>query len=111
VPIGLAVDGASRHDMRLVEATRESIPVDQPKPTQAQPRSWCLDKLKNEKSRRDLFAPQGQTALPAVVQEQDTSFQAIRWMTDEVPARRTPDLYHTVMFAPSVGLAWQKTTP
>ena len=44
VPIGLAVSGANVHDMRLVEETLESIPVDRPKPTLKQPQNMCADK-------------------------------------------------------------------
>jgi putative transposase len=44
IPIGLAVDGAQRHDMKLTEATLESIPVERPKPTRKHPQGICLDK-------------------------------------------------------------------
>ena len=37
VPVGLAVEGANRHDKKLVEATLESIPVDRPEPTAEEP--------------------------------------------------------------------------
>ena len=42
--MGLAVDGANRPDMKLVEETLESIPVERPEPTPAQPQGLCLDK-------------------------------------------------------------------
>lgn len=44
VPIGLAIEGANRHDMKLVTATIESIVVARPKPTQESPQGMCLDK-------------------------------------------------------------------
>src|SRR3954454_24806684 len=34
VPVGLAVEGANRHDKKLAEATLESIPVERPEPTE-----------------------------------------------------------------------------
>ena len=34
VPIGLAIDGANRHDMKLVRATIERIVVERPEPTE-----------------------------------------------------------------------------
>lgn len=37
VPIGLAVDGANRHDMRMVRETIESIPVERPRPSKRKP--------------------------------------------------------------------------
>ena len=54
MPIGLAVDGANRHDMRMVEATLESIPVKRPKPTKNDPQGLCLDKGYDYDDVRDL---------------------------------------------------------
>jgi len=44
IPVGLAIDGANRHDMKLVQATLESIPVERPQPTPEAPQGLCLDK-------------------------------------------------------------------
>jgi len=44
VPIGAVIEGANRHDMRLVRATIESIIIDRPKPPEAHPQGMCLDK-------------------------------------------------------------------
>ncbi len=44
MPIGVAVDGANRHDCKLFEATLESIPVKRPKPRPYHPQGICLDK-------------------------------------------------------------------
>lgn len=44
VPIGVAVEGANRHDMKLVRATLESIVVQRPTPTEQEPQGVCLDK-------------------------------------------------------------------
>ena len=38
VPVGLAVDGANRHDMKLVRATVDSLPVPRPVPSPETPR-------------------------------------------------------------------------
>jgi putative transposase len=43
VPVGLAVDGANRPDMKMVRETIESIPVERPEPTAEQPQGMCLD--------------------------------------------------------------------
>jgi putative transposase len=43
VPIGLEVDGANRHDMKLVRATLQSLVVERPAPTTEQPQGMCLD--------------------------------------------------------------------
>ena len=37
IPVGLAVDGANRHDMKLVRATVDSLPVPRPAPTPERP--------------------------------------------------------------------------
>ena len=42
VPVGLAVEGANRHDKKLAEATLESIPVERPEPTEEAPQGICL---------------------------------------------------------------------
>ena len=44
IPVGLAVDGANRHDMKLVRETLESIIVERPESTEEQPQGICLDK-------------------------------------------------------------------
>ena len=62
VPVGLAVDGANRNDMKLVEATLESIPVDRPEPTPEQPQGLCMDKGYDYDEVRQLVAEFGFTA-------------------------------------------------
>jgi putative transposase len=44
IPVGLAVDGANRTDMKMARETLESIPVERPEPTPEQPQGLCLDK-------------------------------------------------------------------
>ena len=44
VPVGLAVDGANRHDMKPVGATVDSLPVERPASSPAHPLGMCLDK-------------------------------------------------------------------
>ena len=44
VPVGLAVDGANRHDMKLVRATGDNMLADRPVPSPEQPQGMCLDK-------------------------------------------------------------------
>ncbi len=41
VPIGLAVDGANRNDMKLVRETIERIVVERPQPTAEHPQGMC----------------------------------------------------------------------
>jgi ATP-binding cassette subfamily B protein len=62
VPVGLAVEGANRHDRKLVEATLESIPVERPEPTEAKPQGMCLDKGYDYDDTRVLVKEFGFTA-------------------------------------------------
>jgi len=62
VPVGLAVDGANRHDMKLVRATLESIVVERPEPSEAEPQGMCLDKGYDYAEVRALLTEFGFTA-------------------------------------------------
>jgi len=42
--VGLAVEGANRHDMKMVRETLDSIPIERPKPSRLKPQGMCLDK-------------------------------------------------------------------
>lgn len=44
MPIGVAIDGANRHDSRLLRATIESVPVKRAEPTSSNSQGMCLDK-------------------------------------------------------------------
>ena len=44
VPIGLTIEGANRHDMKLLRPTIESIIIKRPEPTEDHPQGMCLDK-------------------------------------------------------------------
>jgi len=44
VPLGLAIDGANRHDMKLLRPTLESIVVERPQASAEQEQGMCLDK-------------------------------------------------------------------
>ena len=62
VPIGLAVEGANRHDMKLVRATLASLVVQRPAPTPEQPQGMCLDKAYDSQEVRDILVEFGFTA-------------------------------------------------
>ncbi len=61
LPIGVAVDGANRHDMKLVERTLEAAMVQRPEPTAYQPQNMCLDKGCDYPEVRKLVAAWGYT--------------------------------------------------
>lgn len=62
VPVGLAVDGANRHDMKLVRATVENIVVARPEPTEDEPQGMCLDKGYDYEEVRAILTEFGFTA-------------------------------------------------
>jgi putative transposase len=62
LPLGLAVDGANRNDMKLAAQTLASIPVERPEPTAKHPQGMCLDKGYDYQEIRDLLREFGFTA-------------------------------------------------
>ncbi len=62
MPIGLAIDGANRHDMKLVRATIESIVAQRPQPTEERPQGMCLDKGYDFNEVRAILGEFGFTA-------------------------------------------------
>ena len=62
IPLGLAVEGANRNDMKLVRETVESIPVERPEPTPQEPQGMCLDKGYDYDEVRQILAEFGFTA-------------------------------------------------
>ena len=61
MPIGLAHDGANRHDLKLLEPTLDSIPIERPEPTPEQPQGLCLDRGYDSESARELASEHGYT--------------------------------------------------
>ena len=88
MPIGLAVDGANRHDMRMVEETLDSIPVKRPKPAKKKPQGLCLDKGYDYDDVRDLAKEFGYTlhlrtrGEEAQAIKREAGFKARRWVVE-----------------------------
>lgn len=62
MPIGLAVEGANRHDMKLVRETIENIGVKRPEQTEEYPQNMCLDTGYDDQEVRDALLEFGFTA-------------------------------------------------
>ena len=60
-PLGLAHDGANRHDSKLLAATLDSVPIERPEPTPARPQRLCLDRGYDYQPVRELVAERGFT--------------------------------------------------
>ena len=88
VPVGLAVDGANRHDMKLVEATLSSVPVPRPEPSLIQPQGMCLDKGYDYDEVRRTLEDFGFTAHirsrgeEAKAIKKEAGFKARRWVVE-----------------------------
>jgi Transposase DDE domain len=85
VPIGLAGEGANRHDFKLARATIASIPIERREPTLAKPQGMWLDKGYDDDEVRDLLAEFGFTAHirargeEANAIQQEAGYKARRW--------------------------------
>lgn len=62
IPIGLAIEGANRHDMKLVQETIENLVIQRPEPTAEEPQGMCLDKGYDYQEVRDTLQAFGFTA-------------------------------------------------
>lgn len=62
MPVGLAIDGANRNDMKMVTETLESTPVERPKPTVDEPQGMCMDKGYDYDEVREILKDFGFTA-------------------------------------------------
>ena len=88
MPVGLAIDGAKRHDCKLVKATINSIPVKRPKPTRRKKQGMCLDKGYDYCEVRDLVKVFGYTAHirsrgeEAQAIKREAGFKARRWVVE-----------------------------
>ena len=88
VPIGLAVAGANRHDMKLVRETVENIVVQRPKPTPEHPQGMSLDKGYDYQEVRDILQEFGFTehirsrGQEAQEIKNEAGKKARRWMVE-----------------------------
>jgi putative transposase len=87
VPIGLAISGANTHDMRMVEETLLSVPIEVPNPEDV-PQHLCLDKGYDYEDVRHTVAEYGYTAhIPSRSEEKTQrrnlpGYRARRWVVE-----------------------------
>ena len=88
LPLGLVVDGANRHDVKLTQATIKSTVARRPKPTKGKPQGLCLDKGYDSNEVRGLLAEFGFTAHirgrgeEAQEIKRKARFKARRWVVE-----------------------------
>jgi putative transposase len=88
VPLSVVIDGANRHDMKLVPQTLNELQVDRPKPTKRKPQGLCLDKGYDFAEVRDLARAFGFTphirarGEEAQAIKRELGFKARRWVVE-----------------------------
>lgn len=88
MPVGLAIEGANRHDMRMVRETIENIPVQRPDATRRKPQGMCMDKGYDYDDVREVLAEFGFTAHirtrgeEAQALKKKAGFKARRWVCE-----------------------------
>ena len=88
IPVGLAVDGANRHDMKLVRATVDRLPVPRPAHGPAHPQGLCRDKGYDFAEVRRTLDEFGFTAHirsrgeEAQAIKREAGFKARRWVVE-----------------------------
>jgi putative transposase len=87
------IEGANRHDMKLVRSTIESIIVDRPKPTEAHPQGMCLDKGYDYDEVYATLREFGFTAHVRMLREEaqaikrEAGFKARRWVVENTQSQ------------------------
>ncbi|WP_081699947.1 IS5 family transposase [Candidatus Symbiobacter mobilis] len=88
IPLAVAIDGANRHDMKLVRSTLEDIKAKRPDPTDTKPQGICLDKGYDYDEVREIVKEFGFTAHirsrgeEAKSIKQEAGFKARRWVVE-----------------------------
>ncbi len=88
MPIGAVIEGAQRHDMKLVRSTLQSIVVERPKSTEEHPQGMCLDKGYDYDEVYAILQGFGFTAHvrprgeEAKAIKREASFKARRWVVE-----------------------------
>jgi putative transposase len=88
IPIGLAIAGANRNDMKLVRATLESMVIKRPEPNEIERQNMCLDKGYDYDEVREILAEFGFTAHirargeEAQLLKREAGYRARRWVVE-----------------------------
>jgi putative transposase len=86
--VGLVVAGANHPDMKLVQATVDSVVVQRPRPTKKRPQGLCLDKGYDYKEVWETLREFGFTAhirtrgKEAQALKRQAGFKARRWVVE-----------------------------
>lgn len=86
LPLSVVLDGANRHDIKLLEATLDGIAIIQPEPTEERPQNICLDaayagseELLMKRGYVIHIRPRGEEKKEL---ERNPEFKARRWVAE-----------------------------
>ncbi|QDT67797.1 Transposase DDE domain protein [Planctomycetes bacterium MalM25] len=88
VPLGVAVSGANTHDIRLLKATLDSVPIPRPQPTRHRHQHVCLDKgydsqdVRKFLERRHYRPHVKSRGQEASQRKKNKRFKARRWVVE-----------------------------
>ena len=88
IPIAVSVEGANRHDMKLVKSTLEAMAVERPEVTDGNPQNMCMDKGYDYPDIHELLAEWGYTAHIRPIGEKTSArervpgYRARRWVVE-----------------------------
>jgi transposase len=88
IPLAVAVDGANRHDVTLVQATLQEVMAHRPAPADDEPQNMCLDKGYDSVKVEALLIEWGYTAhIRARGEEKEAKqkvpgYRARRWVVE-----------------------------
>jgi transposase len=116
VPIGLTIDGANRHDMKLVRPTLESMVVERPEPCAEHEQGLCLDKGYAYEEVREILREFGCTAHirtrgeEATALRQEAGYRARRWAVEISHAHYPHRAQRSVVSAAPWGILPERST-
>ena len=90
IPLAVVIDGANRHDMKLVKPTLEELKLNRPMPSETAHQGLCMDKGYDYDEVRDLVAEFGFTAHirsrgeEARQLKREAGERARRWVVERV---------------------------
>jgi putative transposase len=88
IPLAIVVDGANRHDMKLLAATLAGIVIARPEPTEAAPQHLSLDAgydydvIREQVAARDYVAHSRPRGEERARKEQVPGWRARRWVVE-----------------------------
>jgi putative transposase len=91
IPLAVAVAGANRNDMKLVEATLSALVVERPEPTARAPQNMCMDKGYDYEEVEQLLqkhhytphiAKRAKKSQPSEPKSHTLGYRARRWVVE-----------------------------